>query len=502
MTTAYEMAFVRREEEPVLAPPPGQVGVVGWLRRNLFSSVTNSLLTVISILLLVWILPPIIRWALIDAVWTGTDRRACVTPGAGACWPFVEARFGQFMYGRYPLNQRWRVELTAILLIIGLVPLAIPRVPFKRETIFYLVAIFPVAALILLTGGHFPVSATFVAGLFAFGSVATALIAFVTQRRNAPILAGMVLPAAVLVVIVAAAGTYGALPAEFDLGAFVASTGAAGVVLLAATFVALAGGLWAVYRRRNSDGSHRVARLWIAVGALLVLCLVLRTNFGLEPVETSLWGGLLVTLVVAIVGIVASLPIGILLALGRRSNMPVVRFLSIGLIEFVRGVPLITVLFMASVMLPVFLPPGVTFDKLLRALIGVAIFSSAYMAEVVRGGLQAIGRGQYEGAHAIGLRYWQMMRLVILPQALRIVIPGIVNSFISLFKDTSLVLIIGLFDLLGIVQLGFSDANWASPNTPATGYAFAALVFWLFCFSMSRYSIYTERRLHTGRRRR
>jgi general L-amino acid transport system permease protein len=229
---------------------------------------------------------------------------------------------------------------------------------------------------------------------------------------------------------------------------------------------------------------------------------VLRTNFGLVPVETSLWGGLLVTLVVAIVGIVASLPIGIVLALGRRSRMPVVRLLSVTLIEFVRGVPLITVLFMASVMLPVFLPPGVTFDKLLRALIGVAIFSSAYMAEVVRGGLQAIGRGQYEGAQAIGLGYWQMMRFVVLPQALRIVIPGIVNSFISLFKDTSLVLIIGIFDLLGIVQLGFSDANWAGPNTPATGYAFAALVFWLFCFSMSRYSIYTERRLHTGHRRR
>jgi general L-amino acid transport system permease protein len=229
---------------------------------------------------------------------------------------------------------------------------------------------------------------------------------------------------------------------------------------------------------------------------------VLRTNFGLEPVETPLWGGLLVTLVVAIVGIVASLPIGIVLALGRRSRMPVVRILSITLIEFVRGVPLITVLFMASVMLPVFLPPGVTFDKLLRALIGVAIFSSAYMAEVIRGGLQAIGRGQYEGAQAIGLGYWQMMRLVVLPQALRIVIPGIVNSFISLFKDTSLVLIIGIFDLLGIVQLGFSDANWAGPNIPATGYAFAALVFWLFCFGMSRYSIYTERRLHTGHRRR
>jgi general L-amino acid transport system permease protein len=180
--------------------------------------------------------------------------------------------------------------------------------------------------------------------------------------------------------------------------------------------------------------------------------------------------------------------------------MPFVRVVSVCFIEFIRGVPLITVLFMASVMLPVFLPPGVTFDKLLRALIGVALFSAAYMAEVVRGGLQAIPRGQYEAAQAIGLTYWQTMRLIILPQALRIVIPGIVNSFISLFKDTSLVLIIGIFDLLGIVQLGFSDAHWAAPTVPATGYVFAGLIFWGFCFGMSRYSMYMERRLGVGRR--
>ncbi len=162
-------------------------------------------------------------------------------------------------------------------------------------------------------------------------------------------------------------------------------------------------------------------------------------------------------------------------------------------IEFWRGVPLITVLFMASVMLPLFLPAGVNFDKLMRALIGVTLFSAAYMAEVIRGGLQAIPAGQYEGASAMGLSYWPAMRLVILPQALRVVIPGIVNSFISLFKDTSLVLIIGLFDLLGIIQQNFSDPNWASPVTPATGFAFAALIYWTFCFGMSRYSLFIER---------
>jgi general L-amino acid transport system permease protein len=190
----------------------------------------------------------------------------------------------------------------------------------------------------------------------------------------------------------------------------------------------------------------------------------------------------------------------VLLALGRRSKLPIVRLFSVTFIEFWRGVPLITVLFMSSVMLPLFLPDGVSFDKLLRALIGVALFSAAYMAEVVRGGLQAIPKGQYEGAQAVGLGYWQSMRLIILPQALKLVIPGIVNSFISLFKDTSLVLIIGLFDLLGIIQRSFTDANWATPVTSATGYLFAGTIFWMFCFGMSRYSIFMERRLDTGHR--
>jgi general L-amino acid transport system permease protein len=235
--------------------------------------------------------------------------------------------------------------------------------------------------------------------------------------------------------------------------------------------------------------------------ALALVFAVVSYDFGLRPVETQLWGGLLVTLVVAIVGIVASFPLGILLALGRRSKLPAVKLVSVIFIEFWRGVPLITVLFMSSVMLPLFLPDGVNFDKLLRALIGVALFASAYMAEVVRGGLQAIPKGQYEAADAMGLSFWQGIGLIIMPQALKLVIPGIVNTFIGLFKDTSLVLIIGLFDLLGIVSLNFSDANWASPSTPATGFVFAAFVFWIFCFGMSRYSIYMERRLHRGHAR-
>lgn len=218
--------------------------------------------------------------------------------------------------------------------------------------------------------------------------------------------------------------------------------------------------------------------------------------FGLEPVDSSKWGGLMLTLVIAYVGIIASLPIGVLLALGRRSEMPIIRGLCIVFIEVWRAVPLITVLFMASVMLPLFLPEGMNFEKLLRALIGITLWQSAYMAEVIRGGLQAIPRGQYEAASALGLGYWRRMGLVILPQALKLVIPGIVNTFIALFKDTTLVLIIGLFDVLGAVQSTVTDPAWQ--NVATEGYVFVAFCFWVFCFGISRYSQNLERKLDTG----
>ena len=370
------IAYVRTDESPRMAPPVSVGGFGGWLKTNLFATPRDTALTIVTFLFLLWIIPPIINWAFIDAVWNGESREDCLGPEVGACWAFVKAKFGQFMYGRYPLEERWRVNLSGLLLLAGLIPIAIPSVPYKRENALYLLVVFPILAFILLTG-----------------------------------------------------------------------------------------------------------------------------QFGLEPVETALWGGLLVTLVVAIVGIVVSFPLGILLALGRRSEMPIVKMFCVIFIEFWRGVPLITVLFMSSVMLPLFLPDGVSFDKLLRALIGVALFSSAYMAEVIRGGLQAIPKGQYEAANAMALTFWQGTRLVTMPQALKLVIPGIVNTFIGLFKDTSLVLIIGLFDLLGIVQQNMNDQNWISPATPATGFVFAAFVFFIFCFSMSRYSAYMERRLDTGHKR-
>jgi len=221
---------------------------------------------------------------------------------------------------------------------------------------------------------------------------------------------------------------------------------------------------------------------------------------GLSVVPTALWGGVLVTIVVAAIGMVSSLPVGILLALARRSDKPVVRLFAVAFIELVRGVPVITVLFMASVMLPLFVPEQLTPDKLLRALIGVALFASAYMAEVVRGGLAAVPRGQYEAARALGLTYWRMMALVILPQALRATLPNIVNTFIGLFKDTTLVFVVGIFDFLRAIEAARADPKWAAPNTAVTGYAFAALFYFVCCYGMSRYAQGVEMRLARGGR--
>ncbi|WP_342642176.1 amino acid ABC transporter permease [Rhodoligotrophos ferricapiens] len=425
-----------------IAPRPAPVtdrGILGWIHANLFSSWFNALLTLIGLYLIYEIASLVIDWAILRAVWSGDNREACLSTDpnlpAGACWAFVRAKFPQWIYGLYPTDERWRVNLVFILGAVGLVPMMIPRMPFKRANAIYLLAIFPVITLILLGGGNFDIDAT------RWIWLATML--------------GL----ALLVILLLSKG--------------------ADIIEFAPAF-----------------------RAWIIAAICLVLLyFVLGANFGLTHVETSLWGGLTVTLVVAITGMVASLPLGILLALGRRSHLPVVRLFSVIFIELWRGVPLITVLFMASVMLPLFMPEGASVDKLLRALIGVALFTAAYMAEVIRGGLQAIPKGQYEAAEALGLGYWRKMQLIILPQALRIVIPGIVNSFISLFKDTTLVSIIGIFDLLGILHAGLADANWSTPQTAATGYFAVALIFWLFCFSISRYSMFIERRLGAGSNR-
>lgn len=432
-------AFVRGQMIEAQPAPVSSSGLIGWVRANLFPSVSQGVLTVVCLYVLYLIIPPLVSFLFTDAVWSGADRTACATEAQGgiqpngwfgACWAYVGDYTNQFIYGRYPDEEQWRVNIVALLMALAIGPLLAPDLPYKGVSIFYAAVIFPVAALVLLTGGHFDV-------------------------------AGSYLPLAVI-----------------------------GLLALAGAF--------AFAKGSDSDPLPGMKLVGIIVAALFVVLFVLGFDFGLERVNTEVWGGLLVTMVIAVSGIAASLPIGILLALGRRSQMPIVKFVCVVFIEFWRGVPLITVLFMSSVMLPLFLPEGVSFDKLLRALIGVALFSSAYMAEVVRGGLQALPKGQYEGAMALGLNWGQMTRMIILPQALKLVIPGIVNTFIGLFKDTTLVLIIGLFDFLGSIRASTSDPTWSTPVQSMTGLTFAAIVYFIFCYAMSRYSMYMERRLDTG----
>ena len=250
--------------------------------------------------------------------------------------------------------------------------------------------------------------------------------------------------------------------------------------------------------------SRMPSRKWLAAAIVLLyppvcIWLLLGGALGLPYVETRVWGGLMLTLFMAVFGGLIAFPLGVLLALGRQSTLPAIRTLSVIFIEFWRGVPIITVIFLVSVLLPIILPQGMEVDKLLRALIGLALVIAAYMAEVVRGGLQAIPVGQYEAAQALGLSYWRSTGLIVLPQALRIAIPGLVNEFISLLKNTTLVLIVSLFDLLGIVQAALADPKWV--GLTMEGYVFAGLVFWLICFGMSRWSLRLERHIGAAERR-
>ncbi|MGE3149133.1 MAG: amino acid ABC transporter permease [Pseudorhodoplanes sp.] len=379
---AAAIAFVRSAAQEPLPPPAAMTGAIGWIRANLLSTPLNIALTLLSVALIYWIVPPFLDFMIFHAVWTGADREACIItperPVVGACWPFVKDRLSFFIYGPYPIPQRWRVDIFFVLLALGVAWMLWLRAPRRDIGAAYFFVVLPIVSYILL--------------------------------RGMPLI-------------------------------------------------------------------------------------------GLPNVDTNLWGGILVTVVVATVGIVISLPLGVLLALGRRSHMPAVRLFSTIFIEFVRGVPLITVLFMASVMLPLFVPENYAPDKLVRALVGVAMFASAYMAEVVRAGLQAIPKGQFEGAMAVGLGYWQMMGLIVLPQALRITIPNIVNSYISLFKDTTLVYIVGIFDFLRTIEVSRIDPKWGAPSTSPTGYAFAAIFYFIFCYGMSRYAKNTEARLARGARR-
>jgi general L-amino acid transport system permease protein len=380
--TDARLAYVQQTPVDPLPPPARLSGPIGWMRDNLFSSWFNIGLTIAFVALIAWLVPPLVKFMLIDAVWDGASRVDCLPrpehPEVGACWAFVIERIPFITYGFYPADQRWRVDLFFCLLAFGIVWILWLDAPRRDLGMVYSFVVLPIVSFVLLHGFEF---------------------------------------------------------------------------------------------------------------------------LGLPAIETSSWGGIMVTIVVAAVGIAVSLPLGILLALGRRSEMPVVRMMSVLFIEFVRGVPLITVLFMASLMLPLFVPESLSPDKLMRALVGVALFSSAYMAEVVRAGLQAIPKGQFEAAMAVGLSYWKSMRLIVLPQALRVTIPNIVSSYIGLFKDTTLVFVVGIFDFLRAIEAARIDPNWATPVTSTTGYAFAAMFYFIFCYSMARYARFVEARLAAGDKR-
>jgi general L-amino acid transport system permease protein len=353
------------------APPPRSTGALGWLKANLFNGVFNTILTLLCLTLLALTIPPVIRWGLVDAIWSAPNGPAC--RGAGACWAFIGEKFRFIIFGFFPVAEIWR----------------------------------PIAVL----------------AIFLF------MIVGACDRR-----------------------------------------------------------MW----------GRRLGIMW-----LLGLCAVFALMHGgfawMSKVETAQWSGLPLTLILAVVGMIVGFPFGILLALGRRSRLPAVRAICIGYIELIRGVPLITLLFMASLMLPLFLPAGVTVDKLIRAQTAFILFAGAYLAEVVRGGLQAIPRGQIEAADALGLSYLQRTRLIVLPQALSMVIPPLVNTFIGIFKDTALVIIISLFDLLTTAEAALSDANWQ--GFYVEDYAFVGMIYWSFCFFMSRYSQILEREFNRGRQR-
>jgi general L-amino acid transport system permease protein len=493
--TSAPIAYVRLDDAPRLSPPPGTVGWQGWVMQNLFSSPLNSLASILFGSLLLWLIQHTFYWGVINATWHGDTREACNWEGAGACWPLIRVKMQQWIYGFYPFDQRWRVNTCFFVGAAALTPMLMPSVGYKLWNVLFLLIVFPLMTLILLTGGNFGFTWVSYATIITLMFLSAAFLPLTILGVEDGIAANK--PALILAAIAVVLWV-----ASFEIAPVLVS-GVSLIRAAIAVLLAVAAGLsiQSIIAKGGQPGMQTVKGWLVVLAGIIAAMLLLGFDFGLMPIETTQWGGLTITLVVSITGIVASLPIGIVLALGRRSKMPVVRGFSVAFIELWRGVPLITVLFMSSVMLPLFLPPGTNFDKLLRALIGVGLFSAAYMAEVVRSGLQAIPRGQNEGAMALGLSYWQTMGKIILPQALKISIPNIVGNFISLFKDTTLVAIIGLFDLWGIVKSGLSDGDWATASAAPTSFFTVAIMFWVFCFGMSRYSQFVERRLNTGHKR-
>ena len=429
-THARTVSYVRDTMLPEQPAPIAQRGAVKWLRENLFSSVSNTVLTLLSLYVIWWLLVHITPW-FANSVWSANslaECRAILDGRSGACLAVIRDRWHQLLFGFYPPRHYWRPVLALLLLFVALAPLLFTNVPRK---LMWFSAAYPFLAYHLLWGGSVWLPLMTAAG-FGVGVLAWRVIHPVNALGA--IIAALVTPV-----------------------------------------------LWWIFAAGPAAGMlQSVAPL------------------GLEFVRSDRFGGFLISLVIGITAISLSLPLGILLALGRKSDMLLLRTVCVIFIEFIRGVPLITLLFTASLLLNYFLPPGTSFDLILRVIIMVTLFAAAYMAEVIRGGLAALPRGQYEAADALGLDYWKAQRLIIMPQALKISIPGIVNTFIGLFKDTTLVVFIGLLDPIGLSNAIRASSDWQGIYWEL--FIFIGAVFFVFCFGMSRYSMYLERRLRTDHR--
>ena len=439
MMTAMEViAFKRKPSRPA---PRGTTGALGWLRAQLFYSWWSTILTLAVGYLLISLLMDLYSWGIDDAVWEADSHRECLDESPyGACWAGVNTWFGSFLYGRYPASERWRVDFAFTILLLWLIPLWMGRVCAKPTIAISAILIFPFLGSYLLSGGD--------RGWFLLMMVPLGIAVFVMNWLH--------------------------------------------VALCLCTQHSLASWLCQRAGVEGKDDKSQIRVVVIACTVLTAITAALLSDWSVIGVRTNLWGGLFVTFLVAGVGVAVSLPGGILLALARRSRMPFMRACVIAYIEVVRSVPLITVLFFAVTMTPLFLPPDMAPNKLVLVLTAVSLFSTAYMAEVVRGGLQAIPLGQIEAAQSIGLGYWPMTRLIVLPQALRHMIPNIASQYIGLLKDTTVISIVGLYDFLLMLRVPAQNPVWIGWHIEP--FVFGAAVYFLVCFAISRYSRALEQR--------
>ncbi len=424
------VAFVRTQSIEPSPPPANETGAIKWMRENLFSSVTNSVLTILSVVAIYYFLFQLVGPWIANGIWDTSSRRECLDQlqgETGGCFSVLTQRWHQLIFGRYPLDAYWRPTTAFLLMLVAVAPVLFATLPRK---LLIVTALFPFAAYWLIWGG--------------------------TILSPLAVLAGI--------------------------------------------------GLGYLVYTRLVDGSFALAfvgGIVVAVGFWVISGLILGEEppavLALQEVESREIGGFMLNMIIGVVCLSLSLPLGIALALGRQSSMPIIKFFSVIFIEFIRGVPLITLLFVASVVLAYFLPPQANFDIIVRVMIMVTLFAAAYIAEVIRGGLAALPRGQYEAADSLGLDYPQAMRLIILPQALKISIPGIVNVAVGLFKDTTLVAVISMFDLVGMIRGPIvSTTDWQGIYWEL--YGFAALLFFVVCYGISQYSQWLERKLQTDHR--